>query len=223
VTVDATTAWLGFLMSPTAAKLAMEPLELDGYLTGVIVSPEMIPPRRWINRPWREDMPFDDIEEAQAAMNGIMARYYTMLNEIDRNLKQLESDGDCDYRPAFLTSAEKPSHDAMRTWVKGFWQAMALAPATWSSFAEDKRANVLVEPFVGFIDVGDGKPFEPADNIDKLLDDAAAAIPRTVIVLRMLAGMRADHPMPSSRRSKVGRNDPCPCGSGKKYKRCCAA
>jgi preprotein translocase subunit SecA len=22
---------------------------------------------------------------------------------------------------------------------------------------------------------------------------------------------------------KVGRNDPCPCGSGKKYKRCCGA
>jgi len=21
---------------------------------------------------------------------------------------------------------------------------------------------------------------------------------------------------------KVGRNDPCPCGSGKKYKKCCA-
>jgi len=22
-------------------------------------------------------------------------------------------------------------------------------------------------------------------------------------------------------RPKVGRNDPCPCGSGKKYKQCC--
>ena len=22
---------------------------------------------------------------------------------------------------------------------------------------------------------------------------------------------------------KVGRNDPCPCGSGKKYKKCCMA
>jgi preprotein translocase subunit SecA len=22
---------------------------------------------------------------------------------------------------------------------------------------------------------------------------------------------------------KVGRNDPCPCGSGKKYKQCCGA
>ncbi len=26
----------------------------------------------------------------------------------------------------------------------------------------------------------------------------------------------------SARSEKVGRNDPCPCGSGKKYKRCCA-
>jgi uncharacterized protein YecA (UPF0149 family) len=25
------------------------------------------------------------------------------------------------------------------------------------------------------------------------------------------------------RRHKVGRNDPCPCGSGKKYKKCCLA
>jgi preprotein translocase subunit SecA len=25
------------------------------------------------------------------------------------------------------------------------------------------------------------------------------------------------------RGDKVGRNDPCPCGSGKKYKKCCGA
>ena len=29
-------------------------------------------------------------------------------------------------------------------------------------------------------------------------------------------------PMPYERSSpKVGRNDPCPCGSGRKYKKCC--
>lgn len=27
--------------------------------------------------------------------------------------------------------------------------------------------------------------------------------------------------MPVSRAAKVGRNDPCPCGSGKKFKKCC--
>jgi SEC-C motif-containing protein len=28
---------------------------------------------------------------------------------------------------------------------------------------------------------------------------------------------------PAVRASTVGRNDPCPCGSGKKYKKCCGA
>ena len=31
----------------------------------------------------------------------------------------------------------------------------------------------------------------------------------------------ATPPGPTARRVKVGRNDPCPCGSGKKYKKCC--
>ena len=26
---------------------------------------------------------------------------------------------------------------------------------------------------------------------------------------------------PKVNENKVGRNDPCPCGSGKKYKQCC--
>jgi hypothetical protein len=28
-------------------------------------------------------------------------------------------------------------------------------------------------------------------------------------------------PQPATRGPRVGRNDPCPCGSGRKYKRCC--
>jgi len=27
--------------------------------------------------------------------------------------------------------------------------------------------------------------------------------------------------MPIKKQKKIGRNDPCPCGSGKKYKKCC--
>ena len=30
-------------------------------------------------------------------------------------------------------------------------------------------------------------------------------------------------PQPVRNETKVGRNDPCPCGSGKKYKQCCLA
>ena len=30
-------------------------------------------------------------------------------------------------------------------------------------------------------------------------------------------------PMPKRAKQDIGRNDPCPCGSGKKYKNCCGA
>jgi SEC-C motif-containing protein len=31
----------------------------------------------------------------------------------------------------------------------------------------------------------------------------------------------AGKPMPGARTPKIGRNEPCPCGSGKKHKKCC--
>jgi uncharacterized protein YecA (UPF0149 family) len=31
----------------------------------------------------------------------------------------------------------------------------------------------------------------------------------------------SDHPQPYVSKGKTGRNDSCPCGSGKKYKKCC--
>ena len=34
---------------------------------------------------------------------------------------------------------------------------------------------------------------------------------------------RANTPYVKSKSEQVGRNDPCPCGSGKKYKKCCGA
>lgn len=35
------------------------------------------------------------------------------------------------------------------------------------------------------------------------------------------AKSQTDFSLPSLRLSKPGRNDPCPCGSNRKYKRCC--
>ena len=39
-------------------------------------------------------------------------------------------------------------------------------------------------------------------------------------IATVLAGQDAEAPEPT-RKATVGRNDPCPCGSGKKYQRCC--
>ena len=98
---------------------------------------------------------------------------------------------------------------------------MTLAPERWSSLAEDERLQPLLTPFIGFLDVTD-PDFEPADNIDELLDEAATAIPRATIILRKIAQF-STAASAAGRRSKICRNDPCPCGSGLKYKRCCGA
>lgn len=43
------------------------------------------------------------------------------------------------------------------------------------------------------------------------------------VVEQTLADARAIAPKPSQKSQKTGRNEPCPCGSGMKYKRCCGS
>jgi preprotein translocase subunit SecA len=41
------------------------------------------------------------------------------------------------------------------------------------------------------------------------------------IVSQAAAELSKPKPKPQRSGPKVGRNDPCPCGSGRKYKQCC--
>ena len=222
---DPASSWPAFLSSAAAPDRAMPALELDGYLTGVIVAPGLIRPSLWMAGLWADEEPiFDGAVPTQAALSAVGIMFNTLSTAIERSLNRLEVERVCDYRPAFQPADGKPSHAAVKTWAHGFWKAMALAPAEWHALAADERTQVLVTPFVGFIDVGSDEPFEFAADIDDRLDEAAAAIPRAILLLRKIAQIRArrTNASPQTRRVKVGRNDPCPCGSGLKYKRCCA-
>lgn len=221
MTADPLSTWLGFLTSPVAPKGAMSPMELDGYLTGIVVSPDLLLPSRWLDRIWGEKEPaFDGLDQMQAVIAAVMDHYNAIIAALDAGFKQIEAKKAADYRPLFLAASGNPNHDVVRTWVRGFGKAMTLAPERWSSLAEDERLQPLLTPFIGFLDVAD-PDFEPADNIDKLLDEAATAIPRATIILRKIAQFSTARA--AGRRSKIGRNDPCPCGSRLKYKRCCGA
>ncbi|WP_293813250.1 UPF0149 family protein [uncultured Bosea sp.] len=227
MTIDPIAVWSSFLASPQAPKTAMSPLELDGYLTGVVVTPQAAPilPSVWMARIWGDDEPiFGDDAQINAVLGAVIAHYNLLLSDIDRSLKRMEADRNVDYRPPFVVGDEKPSHDAVRAWARGFWKAMTLAPATWSGLVEDERTKVVLEPFIGFFDLGGPHPELGPSDSDASLDAEAALIPRMILILRKLARIReaAGRSAPISRREKVGRNDPCLCGSGKKYKRCCA-
>lgn len=70
-------------------------------------------------------------------------------------------------------------------------------------------------------------PSEDAEGLTQMADDwVLTALPAWAAndgALEWFVGQVKRNLRVLSAGSKVGRNDPCPCGSGKKYKKCCGA
>ncbi|WP_212635429.1 SEC-C metal-binding domain-containing protein, partial [Rhodobacter capsulatus] len=112
--------------------------------------------------------------------------------------------------------------------------AMQLRPEAWGKIAASrnvraikalKKIEELGKLAARFADGGLYKA-------NKLATEAPALIPDLVEELNLFTkaqvpGLPTGFPMAANMASapgpKVGRNDPCPCGSGKKFKKCCGA
>jgi preprotein translocase subunit SecA len=75
--------------------------------------------------------------------------------------------------------------------------------------------------------MGDGAPREigiqtrqPSTTIDAIEKEFHRKKERELAVASRAGGSEASQAMQRRTGDKVGRNDPCPCGSGKKYKKC---
>ena len=209
---DPLAGWLRFLASPAAPATALRPLELEGFLTGIIVTPDLIPPSRWLSALWGDGVEpvFNGAGQLQAVLDSVMGFHNGIIEALDAQ--------GAAWRPMFMDADGVADLGKADVWVHGFWRAMRLAPAAWSALAEDERTRILVEPFAAFIDTGISDDIPPPSDEDR--KDSAALIPRVFPALRKLARMRAAA-QPSRTSRKPGRNEPCPCGSGKKYKHCC--
>jgi len=92
------------------------------------------------------------------------------------------------------------SYSVMRTWRED-----GAAPGAAASPAAVAEAGAERARAAAFAAVGADAPASPAAA-------PAAPLPR--------AAEAARNPVNVSERGNIGRNDPCPCGSGKKYKQC---
>ena len=95
--------------------------------------------------------------------------------------------------------------DLMRAIVQYIPQAIALQKMQkqqeYLSYHDDLTGLLNRNSFVGYL--AEVKQEEPQQQMFTNKDDSAVKQPKK----------RAEE--------KIGRNDPCPCGSGKKYKQCC--
>ena len=193
--------------------------ELDGYLAGVLVCPEPIPPGEWLPAVWGSDggeAPFADAREAQWYAELVMDHYNAVLRALDQGRGR--------YVP-FLEVDARNGDVLWELWIEGFDAAMRLRPDSWAQVAEsgDEDAATALAGIVTLAEIARDESDLERPAIDSLTEAAPGLIPGWTELLNAwrLAHRASPPATPSVRAAKTGRNDPCPCGSGRKHKKCC--
>jgi uncharacterized protein len=122
------------------------------------------------------------------------------------------------FEPLYLRT---PEQWRASDWCKGFHIGMRLAYKDWSPLL--MGAPTLFAPFLTLgDDEGADRSREQSAEQIRALEDAIVPNLRMIAAHWRAAGSFAPSgPAPVRRDGpKLGRNDPCPCGSGLKYKKC---
>lgn len=106
---------------------------------------------------------------------------------------------------------------------------MQLRPEAWEATVEssDEEIASIIPMLLALHDIAERGSELGADAIRDLDAMAADMIPDLVANLNAWVKFQgrgqgpANLPGVLAARGKVGRNDPCPCGSGRKFKKCC--
>ncbi|WP_267389566.1 UPF0149 family protein [Sphingomonas sp. GC_Shp_3] len=184
--------------------------ELDGYLTAVAVCPERMVVDEWLPPIWGgaygEGAPFEDPLDVRLFADMVQARLDEILRDLARGRHQPILDVD-----------PRNGEPLWEEWIGGFAMAMEVRPQSWSA-AQGDAAAALAD-LRTLIAVASDAATLTADEINAICDTAPARIPADV--LRLFARDGRDAAAAPAASAKPGRNDPCACGSGKKFKRCC--
>ena len=194
--------------------------EFDGFVAGLLVCPEMIPPSEWLPFVWGTDddsaPAFDDLDHTNRVLGLVMEHYNLVASML------MQDPGA--YEP-LLPIEDRTGDIIWEIWIEGFEVAVKLRPESWKRMrdADDETAQAMAGMLaLAAWAAGDESVAPKPEDLDQFAPDLIAPWIVTLNAWRL-----ADYQPPPgtgpARRTKVGRNDPCPCGSGRKYKRCCGA
>ncbi|MBR8036479.1 UPF0149 family protein [Burkholderia vietnamiensis] len=223
-----------FLISDVASEETLTLAGLDGYLTAIAAGPVTLLPSQWLGGIWGptdDDAPnFETMEQAQRVLGLLMRHYNGIIGSLERNPDA--------FRPVFDTvvyADDAREYRDAEAWAFGFMQAIALSREYWQPLFDDPQGQAWMRP-LRLLGGDEAAADEVApDDAQLMLDPSgretlADRIPAAVagIYRYWLPYRRAVHERrvaATAQRSepKIGRNDPCPCGSGKKFKKCCGA
>ena len=97
--------------------------ELDGYLAGLIVSPDLVPQSKWLKPVWGEaPPPFEIVADLQHFLDLLMHHYNGILDDL----------GNPGTYAPILDTDMRTDETLWELWMEGFAQAMKLAPTGWN-------------------------------------------------------------------------------------------
>lgn len=211
-----------FLMSDDTPDECMDLSTLDGFLTALLIGPDTIQPSQWFpvafGETEQEPMKWKSPDLADHFM-GLILRHY---NSIALDFQ----DDPPDFRPLFMTNT-LPDEDVtiIDEWCWGFMQAVEMNSEAWRPLLEDKEHEAAVFPIFLHGTREGWKRLEEDSEIEKVPHEKwVAMIPTSVMEAHQywLPLRKAEEQVSHTAISqKIGRNALCPCGSGKKYKKCC--
>jgi uncharacterized protein len=201
---------------------------LDGFLTAVTCGPKDVPLGECLR-----DICGDDIavnEDALVAQPRLQ-KFVSLVARHREVIAHALQTGDA-FTPLLLADdgGSYPAND----WATGFLRGLDLRRREWASLLDDEEhAGALVPIFVLAHEHDPDPKMRPysepvdAEMREKLIVGAAAGVMkiyRYFTMERLVAtDWTGDKPTYRRIEPKVGRNEPCPCGSGKKFKKCCGS
>ncbi len=206
-----------FLMEDRDGAEAMMFDTMDGYLHAVAIAPTTLKPQQWLPAIWGHT-------EAQGMMPAVQS-----LDQINRILELvmrhfngiiagLEDEPREIYPRWNVREFEGRVFDDAEGWAWGFVQGVDLCRADWQPLLETAQGQAWYRP-IGLLGEDDFGPEQ--DELTRMPAQRAELslrIPEAVLAMRAhwlpLRHTVHERTVAWALQAKVGRNEPCPCGSG---------
>ena len=202
--------------------------ELQGFLFALASCPDMVLPSEWMPIVFGDgNLDEDTLAGAQEAMTELMGQYNAANAAVTAGTPSLPADVDI---PEDVLAAFEPEAP-IGAWCRGFIKGHTWLEESWEDvpgeLEEEFSVGLIVLSFFGSSDLARDFAAEVrrADDFEGLArdvrDDFQGCLHQYAVLGRAIG--QAHDTAPPAPPPRAGRNEPCPCGSGKKQKRCCGA
>jgi uncharacterized protein len=188
---------------------------LQGFFFAIASAPSLVLPSRWMPVALGPNPEYPSADDAQQALD-LVTRFYNQC---------IAAAATEDFA-LLLYQREGGGGEDLATWCSGYLEGVDLCDPDWYEAGDPDEVDELLFPFIvlaGELPEKERRQFKPAEWRE-LVRSCEGTLGDAIVDAREYWRAVRNPPQTVRRASpKTGRNDPCPCGSGRKFKQCCGA